>query len=190
VPCGPRDCTHKKSCPSACNRSRFRLEWFCCSDGKPQRRARRGHPSTTKVWNPPSPNPPVGFHICRCSTAASRATTSHRGCRTCARWRTASSGTVVIGRAVAPAFLIGAVAFENRTGWEVDVGQRGMRSWLELHCRRGNRCRRWWSRCVSRACSSGDHRDGEQQYPPGPVFGCCCGLRSWVALRGCGGGVG
>jgi hypothetical protein len=111
----------------------------------------------------------VGFRFCRCSTAASRATTSHRVCRTSARWRTASSGTQQCRhrrRAVAPAFLIRAITFENCTGREIDVGQRGMRSWLEFNCQRRNRCRRrWWSRYVSRACSGGDHRDGEQQYP-------------------------
>ena len=73
--------------------------------------------------------------------------------------------SVVIGRAVVPAFLKRAVTCENYTGWEIDVGQRGMRSWLEFDCwcRLGRRCCRCrWRRCryVPRAC--GDGRDGEQ----------------------------
>jgi hypothetical protein len=73
--------------------------------------------------------------------------------------------SVVIGRAIVPGFLKRAVTCENCIGWEIDVGQRGMRSRLEFDCRcrlgrRYWRCR--WRRCryVPRAC--GDGRDGEQ----------------------------
>ena len=40
--------------------------------------------------------------------------------------------SVVIGRAVVPAFLKRAVTCENCTGWEIDVGQRGMRSYFKM----------------------------------------------------------